>query len=131
MKPALDNAGHSRVFGQRKGHDRAWFDNNSLQPRMCLVLCALATIALMPNANTEAMQYHLDGIAQMVETGRHAVIVIDRAAWHMSKQLKCPDNLSLLPLPAYSPELNPVEQVWQQLRITIGRIAVLKTMMIL
>jgi len=71
---------------------------------------------LMPDANTEAMQHHLDGIAQMVETGRHAVIVIDRAAWHMSKQLKSPDNLCLLPLPAYSPELNPVEQVWQQLR---------------
>jgi DNA-binding sugar fermentation-stimulating protein len=41
---------------------------------------------LMPDANTEAMQYHLDGIAQMVETGRHAVVVIDRAAGHMSKQ---------------------------------------------
>jgi hypothetical protein len=64
---------------------------------------------VLPEANTQAMQHHLDGIAQVVETGKHAVVVIDRAGWHMSKQLKCPGNLSLLPLPAYSPELNPVE----------------------
>lgn len=71
---------------------------------------------VMPGANTEAMQQHLDGIAQAVDTGKHAVLVTDRAAWHMSKHLKCPSNLSLLPLPPYSPELNPVEQLWQQLR---------------
>lgn len=71
---------------------------------------------VMPEANTEAMQHHLDGIAQTVGTGKHAVLVTDRAAWHTSKQLNCPNNLSLLPLPPYSPELNPVEQLWQQLR---------------
>ena len=70
---------------------------------------------VIPDANTEAVQHH-DGIAQVVETGRHAVVVTDRADWHMSKQLKCSANLSLLPLPVYSPDLNSVEQVWQQLR---------------
>ena len=70
----------------------------------------------MPEANTEAMQHHLDGIAQTVDAGKHAILVVDRAAWHASGQLNWPSNLSLVPLPAYSPELNPVEQLWQQLR---------------
>ena len=38
------------------------------------------------------------------------------AGWHTSKKLKVPDNITLLPLPAYSPELNPVENLWHYLR---------------
>ena len=43
------------------------------------------------------------------------MIVFDRAAWHTTKKLRLPKNLSLLPLPAAFPELNPTEQVWQVL----------------
>lgn len=75
-----------------------------------------ASALVMPEANTEAMQQHLNGIAVAVEAGKHAVLVTDRAAWHMTKKLVCPGNLSIVPLPAYSPELNPVEQIWQRLR---------------
>ena len=50
------------------------------------------------------------------QKGRHAVIVVDKAGWHTTGKLKLPHNLSLLPLPATSPELNPVEQVWQWIR---------------
>ncbi len=71
---------------------------------------------VMPDANTEAMQQHLDGIAQSVSPGKHVILVADRAAWHTSKRLICPNNLTLPPLLPYSPELNPVEQVWQHLR---------------
>ena len=70
----------------------------------------------MPKANSESMQHHLDLIAQSVTPGKHGVLVADRAAWHMTGKLLIPANLSILPLPPYSPELNPVEQVWQQLR---------------
>ena len=48
--------------------------------------------------------------------GAHAVLVLDQAGWHTSPKLRVPENISLLPLPPYAPELNPVEQVWAYLR---------------
>lgn len=71
---------------------------------------------VLPYANTQAMNLHLKEIAQCVTPGAHAVVVLDGAGWHTTGQLEVPDNLSLLPLPAYSPELNPVENIWQYLR---------------
>ena len=71
---------------------------------------------IMPCANTHAMQHHLNEIAQAVPPSRHAVVVLDRAPWHTTRQLTVPANLSLLLLPPLSPELNPVEQVWNWLR---------------
>jgi transposase len=75
-----------------------------------------AVALVMPKANSESMQHHLDLIAAAITAGKHAVLVVDRAAWHVTEKLLIPANLSLLPLPPYSPELNPVEQIWQQLR---------------
>lgn len=71
---------------------------------------------VMPYANTEAMNLHLQEISRNVTPGAHAVIVIDGAGWHTSGELIVPDNLSLLPLPPYSPELNAQENIWQFLR---------------
>jgi transposase len=71
---------------------------------------------VMPTIGTNCMQQHLEEIAKYIEPGNHAVIVFDQAAWHTTKKLLLPKNLSLLPLPAASPELNPTEQVWQALR---------------
>lgn len=71
---------------------------------------------VMPVVNHEAMQLHLEAISQQLESGKHAVIVLDRAAWHTTKKLNKFTNISILPLPPVSPELNPVEQVWQYLR---------------
>jgi transposase len=48
-----------------------------------------------------------------VPAGRHAVVVMDQAGWHSTKRLEIPNNISILHLPPYSPELNPQEQVWQ------------------
>ena len=62
------------------------------------------------------MQLHLDEISKNVTKGYHAVIVMDRAGWYLAKDLKIPFNISLMSLPPYSPELNPMEQVFQQLR---------------
>ena len=47
---------------------------------------------------------------------RHAVVLLDQAGWHTSAKLKVPKNISLLPLPPKSPELNPTENIWQYLR---------------
>ena len=46
----------------------------------------------------------------------HALLVLDGVGWHSGKGLAVPDNLSLLTLPPYAPELNPVGNVWQYLR---------------
>lgn len=71
---------------------------------------------VLPAVNTQAMLRHLEEISKVVPEGRHAVVVLDQAAWHTTANVRVFDNLSLLPLPPASPELNPVEQVWQQLR---------------
>ena len=72
----------------------------------------------MPAANTEAMEAHLNEIAKAVTPGAHAVILMDQAGWHTTGALALPQNLSLLFLPPKSPELNPVENIWQYLRQT-------------
>ena len=71
---------------------------------------------VLPKADTEAMQMHLDEISLAVSPGSHAVVVMDRAGWHTTTKLGVPENLTIILLPSYSPELNPVENVWQYLR---------------
>jgi len=70
----------------------------------------------MPQANVSSMQTHLDEIEQQIEEGKHGVIVLDKAGWHTSKNLRIPKNISFLLLPPYSPELNPQEQVGRQMK---------------
>ena len=59
---------------------------------------------------------HLAEISRRISVGAIAVLVLDGAGWHTSPRLNLPDNIVLLPLPAYSPELNPIENVWDFLR---------------
>ena len=70
----------------------------------------------MPWCDTQAMTVHLAEISAMVAPGAHGLVILDQAGWHMSKALVVPDNITLLPLPPRSPELNPVENVWQYIR---------------
>jgi transposase len=62
------------------------------------------------------MTLHLAEIARAVKPGAHGVIILDQAGWHGSKQLVVPENITLLLLPPRSPELNPVENIWQFMR---------------
>jgi hypothetical protein len=71
---------------------------------------------VMPYADTQAMTAHLAEISAAVAPGAQAILVLDGAGWHSSTALVVPENITLLPLPPYSPELNPVENVWQYLR---------------
>jgi transposase len=71
---------------------------------------------VLPHADTQTMSHHLQAISAAVPEGRHAVVLLDRAGWHTTTKLPRLPNLTLLPLPIGSPELNPTEQVWQQLR---------------
>jgi hypothetical protein len=71
---------------------------------------------VMPEANTEAMNRHLAEISKQVSEDAHAVVLMDRAGWHRSGGLRVPANLTIMLLPARSPELNPAEVVWHWLR---------------
>jgi transposase len=62
------------------------------------------------------MQLHLNEIGKDVAPGRQTVLLLDQAGWHMSDKLDVPANLTLVPLPAKCPELNPVENAWEFMR---------------
>jgi len=71
---------------------------------------------VLPVCNTWAMGEHLKEISLQVANGAHAILIVDQAGWHLSKDLVVPGNITILPLPPKSPELNPVENVWQFMR---------------
>jgi transposase len=71
---------------------------------------------VLPSVNTAAMALHLRTIDEAVPVGRHALVVVDGAGWHSASVTEGLNNVTLLKLPPASPELNPTEQVWQQLR---------------
>ena len=77
---------------------------------------AVGAALVMPYADSEAMNLHLQEIGRAVTPGAHAILVLDGAGWHTSHTLDPPDNVTLLCLPPYSPELNPIENVWEYLR---------------
>lgn len=73
---------------------------------------------VMPSANTEAMQHHLNEISITVNPVAVAIVLMDNAAWHKTKQLEWPANIRPLYIPPCCPELNPAENTWQYLRQT-------------
>ena len=117
-------------MGQKGGHAYIWAeigarplmvrDNRHDSAYLFGAICparGVGAAIIMPGANIEAMNDHLKEIATQVSPGAHAVMLVDGAGWHRTGgRLEIPDNLTLLPLPAYSPELNPVENIWEYLR---------------
>jgi transposase len=71
---------------------------------------------VLPAVNAAAMQIFLDHVAACRPSDAHLVLVLDGAGWHVSHDLAVPENITLVVLPPYSPELNPVERVWLYLR---------------
>ena len=71
---------------------------------------------VLPDCDTEMMELFLNETSKQIPIGRHAVLILDKASWHTTEKLKLPENISLLFLPPYSPELNPIEQVWHFLK---------------
>ena len=66
---------------------------------------------ITPTVDTALMQQFLAGLSGTLAPDEHAVLVLDQAGWHVAKALRVPDNLTLLFLPPYSPELNPAERL--------------------
>ena len=50
------------------------------------------------------------------DPGAHAVLLVDRAGWHLTPKLRVPPNITIVPLPPRAPELNPTENIWQFMR---------------
>jgi transposase len=70
---------------------------------------------LLPWVNTDMMNVFLAGMAER-PGGRRCILVMDRAGWHVSKELKVPPNIRIVLLPPYSPGLNPVERLWRRVK---------------
>ncbi|WP_434096004.1 IS630 family transposase [Vibrio metschnikovii] len=71
---------------------------------------------VVPWVSKDIMIEHLKQISAVTEKGRHAVVVMDGAGWHTEDITNDFKNVSVIKLPPYSPELNPIEQVWSWLR---------------
>ena len=75
----------------------------------------LMTSLVLPSANTAMMNLFLEHVSQSFEK-YFIVMQVDQAGWHRSKELIVPANIRLIEQPAYSPEVNPVEHLWEELR---------------
>jgi transposase len=118
----------SRI-GQRNGLVRRWarkrtrprqpadqsYESAYLFGAICPARGKGAALAL-PYAAAGMMRLHLDEIATSVAPNANAALTLDRAGWHTTPALKAPENITAIWLPSRSPELNPVENVWQYLR---------------
>jgi transposase len=71
---------------------------------------------ISPVLNTAVVQAFLDGLSATIPPGTHVALVWDGAGYHVARALRVPSNLTLIGLPPYSPELNPVERLWLYLR---------------
>ena len=71
---------------------------------------------LSPYIDTGVMNVFLEQFAHELDPGVHVVLIWDQAGFHCSKDLKVPANVTIVPLPPYSPELNPIENLWHYLR---------------
>jgi transposase len=67
---------------------------------------------IMARAGSEAMPKHLKEIARELAEAPHALVILDQAGWHTSAKLKVPANITLVPLPPASPQLNAQENIW-------------------
>lgn len=70
---------------------------------------------ILPQANTNCMNAFLDELSKQY-TNDYILLVVDNASWHKSKSLQIPKNIELYPLLPYTPELNPIEQIWDEIR---------------
>jgi transposase len=70
---------------------------------------------VLPWANTEAMSLFLEELSRRYPD-EYILMFMDQAGWHKGKSLRIPSNIELAFLPPYSPELNPQEQIWDELR---------------
>src|SRR5207253_2535565 len=109
----------TRRWARRGTRPSAAHDQRTRSAYIFGAICPAQGIAaglVLPRCNIAAMSLHLAEISRTVTPGAHAVLLLDQAGWHLSAKLDVPNNITLMPLPPKSPELNPVENIWQFIR---------------
>jgi transposase len=109
----------TRVWAPRGSRPRAVRQNGREWLYVLMAVCAAtgtASALIMPELNTEVVNLFLGQFSGELPAGVHAVLIWDGAGYHTGGELVVPANVSLIQLPPYSPELNPVENLWHYLR---------------
>ncbi|RBW66331.1 hypothetical protein DS893_04815 [Vibrionales bacterium C3R12] len=107
-------------YGQRKVHaprvvQQQQFEYAYLFGAVC-VTTGEAEAIVVPLSNMEAMKEQLRLISQATQVGKHAVVIMNQASWHQSYLADEFENLTVIHILPYSPEFNPIEQLWSWLR---------------
>ena len=109
----------TRRWAARGSRPRARVDQRTKSAWIFGAICpqrGVGAALILPRCYTQAMQWHLEEISSQVAPETHAVLILDQAGWHTTGKLNIPSNITLLSLPPRSPELNPVENIWQFMR---------------
>jgi transposase len=116
-------------FGQKGSMTRVWAKRGSRPTvvrqtdyKYTWVLAAVcpetghAEGLISPRLNTHMINVFLEQLSRTIPADEHAVLLWDGAGFHRSKELQTPTNITLITLPPYSPELNPIENLWHYLK---------------
>jgi transposase len=116
-------------FGQKGRVCHRWFTRGQRPPGLCDQRYTWAHLfgaarpatgeafaLVLPEVSTTAMSTFLGEFAARLAEDEHTILVLDRAGWHKARRLVVPSNITLVWLPPYSPQLNPVERLWLFLR---------------
>src|SRR5260370_1167656 len=109
----------TRVWARRGSRPRRVRQNGRTSLYVLTAVCAASGAAaglIAPELNTAVVNLFLEQFARQLAPGVHAVLLWDGAGYHVGKDLVVPANVSLINLLPYSPELNPVENLWHYLR---------------
>jgi putative transposase len=109
----------TRVWARRGSRPRAVQQTGYTSLYVLAAVCAATgamSALIMPALNTAVVNLFLEQFARELPAGVHAVLIWDGAGFHTGLDVVVPSNVSLIQLPPYSPELNPVENLWHYLR---------------
>ncbi|WP_166156882.1 transposase [Neochlamydia sp. AcF84] len=120
MKHGLGNKAPLLRYGQKKERGQKLLRQTEYKNLyVATAVCPRSGQAegmILPFLNSQGVEILLKQVSQSLPASSHALLILDRASYHTSKTLKVPSNIHLLFLPPYSPELNPVENLWHYLR---------------
>jgi hypothetical protein len=112
----------TRRWAARRSRPRAIRDHRFKSAYLFGAVCPdrdTGVAVVLSRASSEAMDILLAELSQAVAPDAHAAVLIDGAGYHVAADLTIPDNITLVRLPPYSPELNAIEKLWQFMRDNI------------